>query len=510
VSDLVLRIRVEVLRSNLNLVSRTLTTLREPQSRTDTFLDLPYHVGNALVGALDTVSQAKSSYRTESYEDEHLWEALENLEQKLDTLRREMQKLRAQAIRERTRARSLTNVRKDLQDFLITKAGEISLEEDWDTYRRKAKDCQELFKEYVDVLQGIALRDAGFDSNLFRIADRLPSLWRRPRGYSWQSMAIPSSQERLDQSAARVLRVGFPEWTVFALPLLQHEFGHVFLRLTPLQRLAAAAANATAGADALGDLGVALGASAVGPADGDPTAAICIADAAALCVTGPAYACSVLFMRLDPADVRTASDLTTLRAAVILEALKIIAASSSDDNPLTLVYVRLAAEWHKAVSARGDIDAMRAAELSEEVSSWVREAWQVVTTEDSEGKPKLPHWAEHWGIAYDWSAEFRRASGPGAGPAVIDVDSVRSTDDTPFALGLVLNAAWMVRVGPARAADDPSPGTPDVTDPTEIERVGLEAVRCCLEIVDRLEAGPSAPAAPSRPAAAASKPRRSS
>lgn len=507
-TDLVLRIRVEVLRRNLNVVSQTVRTLRERQSRTHKFLDLPERVDDALLKALKEVGAAKESYLNQSFEDEPLWEALENLAKDLHSLLKEMRELGKQAVEERKRADSLSDVGQDLQVFLIEKAGEIALEEDWETYRRKAKDCRGLFEEYVGLLQGVALRDAGFDSDLFRIADRLPSLWRRPGGYSWRSMAVPAGQELLDQSAARVLRIGFPEWTVFALPLLQHEFGHVFLRLPLLQRPPAQATEGTTADGALGDLAAAPGGSGAGPANGNPTAAICIADAAALCVTGPAYACAVLFMRLEPADVQTEDDLTTRRAAVILEALKRIAEKCPEDSPLTLMHLRLKTEWEKAVSVLGNIDAMHAAEQSVEVGKWVRAAWQVVTTEDPDCAPKLPPWAAKWAVAYNLSVELRRASRLQAAPEAIDLDSIVSTDDPRFALGLVLNAAWMVRVGPARMADDPSPGEPDVTNPGEIERVGREAVRCCLQLVDRLEAGPAGPSTASRPSAAASKPRR--
>ena len=139
-----------------------------------------------------------------------------------------------------------------------------------------------MFGEYVDLLRGIALRDADFDDNFFEIAERLPALWDRIKGWGpWASLAIPARVERNASTVAYVLRIGFPEWTMWALPLVQHEFGHIVVE-----------------AALKGDEAVLP--SAESHVDAHRLAATLLADAAATYVTGPSYACAVLLMRLDP------------------------------------------------------------------------------------------------------------------------------------------------------------------------------------------------------------------
>src|SRR5205807_1365139 len=92
-----------------------------------------------------------------------------------------------------------------------------------------------LYDEYVNVLQGVALRDAGYGDKdlgigeLFLIADELPKVWGSVGGWAWGSLALPSRLEHTAASAAKLLRLGFPEWTVWALPLVQYGLGHVFV-----------------------------------------------------------------------------------------------------------------------------------------------------------------------------------------------------------------------------------------------------------------------------------------
>jgi hypothetical protein len=497
--NLVLRIRIEVLRRNLELVGETVKTLRERQRHLDSFLNFPSKVEAELTGALKIVKDAQMLIVDPSDEEADISQTsedlLNNLWSSLSQMLADVRKVKKDATGERNRAEALTEVGQDLQDDLITKARDmVKLEENWDSYRRRAQESQGLFEEYVALLQGVALRDAGFDRDLFRIADRLPSLWRRPSGYSWHSMAIPSGSEIMGQSAARVLRIGFPEWTVFALPLLQHEFGHVFLKWTRYERTGAGPQEGTAGLGGLSALDRPL--TPVAPAREDQTDTICMADAAAVCVTGPAYACAVLFMRLDPAEVKTADCLTARRAAVILGTLARIAGKIPQGSPLTLVHLRLKTEWENAVSQVGNIDAMHAAEQSDDVRKWATEAWRLVTTPDPKVEPALPQWAEHWAVVYQWSVQLREASQPGSQLAAINMTSIKSTDSTPFALTLALNAAWLVRAGAAQNLDDPTPPQPDVVAPEEVEKVGQDVVRCCLQLVDQLGTGLAGPARP--------------
>ena len=58
--------------------------------------------------------------------------------------------------------------------------------EAWRLFTECLEKCQELFAEYLDLVRGVLVRDAGLDRDLFRIAD---DLVRRTTiaEYRWES-----------------------------------------------------------------------------------------------------------------------------------------------------------------------------------------------------------------------------------------------------------------------------------------------------------------------------------
>jgi hypothetical protein len=150
----------------------------------------------------------------------------------------------------------------------------------WDEYEWMAfGQGKGLFGEYVDVIGGLALRNTGVDQGVCQMADDLlqclHSAWR---ARSFESMAVPTRRMAAEPSLAQIIRLGFPEWTVWALPLGAHEFGHVVL----------------ADSDAL----VAEATQETGITQSQ--IATYLADAFGAAVVGPAYACAAILLALDP------------------------------------------------------------------------------------------------------------------------------------------------------------------------------------------------------------------
>lgn len=94
----------------------------------------------------------------------------------------------------------------------------------WQDLKSIDEDSRKIFDEYVDFLRGVAMRDEGFDLGICELADKLvheissQPIWKyRTSGY--KSLAIPSRQEKMSESLAHLTRLGFPEWTIWTLPL---------------------------------------------------------------------------------------------------------------------------------------------------------------------------------------------------------------------------------------------------------------------------------------------------
>src|SRR5205085_5768616 len=140
-----------------------------------------------------------------------------------------------------------------------------------------------VFAEYVDFLGGLALRDTGFDRGICRLADELIRSCGRswPRDTpQWQSLTIPTSQETMSKTLAELIRMGFPEWTFWAIPLTAHALGQVLVDKN----------------DALKDYVT----EHAKDKQAESHLQSLLADAFATYAMGPAYACAAVMLRFNP------------------------------------------------------------------------------------------------------------------------------------------------------------------------------------------------------------------
>jgi hypothetical protein len=174
----------------------------------------------------------------------------------------------------------------------------------WGDYLKVLPEAEALFSEYVDFLGGLALRDSGYDQGICQLADELlHAIVGRGGDAIWKSFTVPASHEVLDATVARIIRVGFPEWSNWALPLTAYGFFALLVTHQPRYRTFAA----TIGGDA------------------DPRVPVLQADALATYVMGPAYAGALMLFRLDPRgsadDRQRGARLNELRATTVLATL---------------------------------------------------------------------------------------------------------------------------------------------------------------------------------------------
>jgi hypothetical protein len=179
----------------------------------------------------------------------------------------------------------------------------------WQDYGDANLKSQDIFAEYVDFLGGMALRDIGFDEGISRTAEDLIRTYttNQPPQYPW--LALPGARrEALARTLARIVRVGFPEWTIWALPFTAHAFWQVIARY-----------------DFATDLKL----------DGQPVPErfqSCLGDAFATYNMGPAYAYAAFYLLLSPLEAYAQAGADTAgddsRARAILEML--VAMSSGE------------------------------------------------------------------------------------------------------------------------------------------------------------------------------------
>lgn len=235
--------------------------------------------------------------------------------------------------------------------------GSHSKHDAWRTYGAVRRKSDEIFREFLDLLGGLALRDRIRDEYVCRFADELIRECAAVVGRV-SSFAIPAFEDALPSTLRRAARVRFPDWHLWTLPLVAYEYSHIAMRETNFRAFAAELADEdsrsdvdklidnattsvteTVNSEQVRDMAVAtLDQARSQPSTahdelsqlaqllqraGEQTAAdmvdasaraapeywelalrraeVLLADAFATFTTGPAYACAELVLRLDPA-----------------------------------------------------------------------------------------------------------------------------------------------------------------------------------------------------------------
>jgi len=156
------------------------------------------------------------------------------------------------------------------------------LEQAWAEYAGGLnKRTDRVYAEYVDFLGGLALRDTGFDQKACQIADELIRKFDRFDDARWGSLTIPALHAAVSTELARIIRLGYPEWSIWALPLTAHEFGHLVVQKCETVKLFIDKQN--------------------GAYYSRCHLETLLADAFATYTMGPAYACAAMLLRFNPA-----------------------------------------------------------------------------------------------------------------------------------------------------------------------------------------------------------------
>lgn len=182
--------------------------------------------------------------------------------------------------------------------------------------------CRALFGEYVDLLSGMVLRDTHLDDEVCAITDDFLTELTSPR-----LLFLPGRRSELPTVFKGLVKIGFPEWTIWDVPLAAHHTGAWKADLTlPSQP----------------------GLRELLPDRSDAVRQCLFADIYATRVAGPAYACAMLLLHLDPAsgaapEPHAATDHE--RARVIGRALTL----SEPPDEFTAFVKRIGTDWDDAV-----------------------------------------------------------------------------------------------------------------------------------------------------------------
>lgn len=238
-----------------------------------------------------------------------------------------------------------------------TSTVEDLLQKSWKLYADKVyKSSQRIFEEYVDFLGGLALRDEFVDLGICQIADELIVKWGKAAVTAWGSLTIPARKETLEASIARIIRLGFPEWTIWALPLTARGFGDVVIKQS--EELKQYIEDHAAGDRARAHLHNFF------------------ADAFATYAMGPAYVYAAILLRFDPLSAyidKHDEPAGARRAYVMLTMLKQMKKAALEKrvpDPYSDIINKVEEEWNAALLQAKASGALQAAD-EEQLEQWV-------------------------------------------------------------------------------------------------------------------------------------------
>jgi hypothetical protein len=255
-----------------------------------------------------------------------------------------------------------------------------ALKDAWARYGDVQSSSRQFFTACLEAIGGIAFRRRGIDTGsgtgpvngareeevIWQLADEL--LYDAARyclGQEWHFLPVPSLDDALSDSLARTIRMRFPEWTIWSLPLLAHDFAHFAIRHKTHGRddryLLIDVLNEQTDRVVDLDAELAIQLQHIPPADTtrrdrlqrtsrrhhSDRLRVLLADSIGTWMMGPAYACAAVHLRLDPSDAYTGNPSPAERVAVMLGALE----AMGRDNAVTFraPIDALTTAWNEAV-----------------------------------------------------------------------------------------------------------------------------------------------------------------
>ena len=280
-----------------------------------------------------------------------------------------------------------------------------------------------IFAEYVDFLRGVALRDMGLDAGICQVADELIRRFRLVPNTNWESFTILARDQAVDKTLASIIRLPFPEWTVWALPLVAHEFGHLVSHSADIHPFITARVAPEWPAVALHG---------------------CLADAFATYAMGPSYALALILMRLNPLHAFQDGDdhaAHAKRAFVVLTMLDWMS-RKSNLAPYDAIIQKLSAEWEAALRQGSPDNALSAAQQTS-LTGLVHFLGSFL-----DGHATVDYAITAWNSIAEWPALLAQKPAANQKPG----DNIGITPD--HELRDILNAAWYSRLLYPQKRDD--------------------------------------------------------
>jgi hypothetical protein len=336
--------------------------------------------------------------------------------------------------------KSLERAEKEENDAI---AGQF-IKEAWRGYARVCDKSQRIFREWLDLTGGLTLRAYELDKSLFNMADQLIRDCAVASGVS-PYLSIPAAHDDLTRTTGRVIRLRFPEWTLWDLPFAAYEYGQVVVDKVEVLRALIEDTTANWADQDREWQPIAGNTEEQNKKRYNHELRTFLADAFATHTIGPAYACTAILLRFDPLlayDERAAYD---KRARVVLAMLERMD-EEADGSPYKEMIERLENHWSTTLARANPLGGVEAID-EERLNNLVGEIWQKITDEYKDEMLYPPAGETGWQVAKTWAVNWMQQLEASKDLSIWAVPSNSKLRD-------VLNAMWLCRISYPKNTDE--------------------------------------------------------
>jgi hypothetical protein len=321
----------------------------------------------------------------------------------------------------------IRNMRKEIKSLRDQVNDDKPLDLCWNSFFVIRQECIPLLRECLDFLEGALIRSAELDGGICQVADRLLNDLERLTYVKWAGLTIMGDKEYFDQTA-NIIRIRFPDFNIWSLPITAHEFGHLIEFELKEQSLRE---NLHPVREIIRKEGIA-----------DPRIGFYMrelfCDLFGVYTIGPAFACASLILNFNPlkaCDDGVDHPSYAKRVYFILKALEKMNAEEPT-KPYQDIITKLNNLWMDSAGPNGQLNPKDVAQLD----YWLDELYFIL---DKHLPPKVKYPArsmrEGWLVAQGWFGEWDKQ---------LEDDQDISIPQGPLdgQLRDVLNAAWLCRI----------------------------------------------------------------
>ena len=131
------------------------------------------------------------------------------------------------SLQARARATDVHRLRKLLEDAEAANPGQPPDAVHWAEYERLNARSQVIFREFVELIAGLAFRSRSNDPWIFEAVDQLVVEYATAARQNWEPLTVPWVQDAIVRTLARVTRIRFQDWSIWGLPTTAFEFWRV-------------------------------------------------------------------------------------------------------------------------------------------------------------------------------------------------------------------------------------------------------------------------------------------